>query len=72
MDPRIDEAKGRVKEAAGALTGNEELKAEGAREEADAQARQAVDAAAQKAKGVVADAAATVEDAIDSAKDHLT
>jgi len=30
MDPKIEDAAGRVKEAAGTLTGNDDLKAEGA------------------------------------------
>ncbi len=47
-DQRIDKAKGRVKEAAGALTGDEELKAEGRADQAKAAAKNAIDKAAEK------------------------
>ena len=36
MDPRLQDIKGRLKEAAGALTGNDKLKAEGAAVQAEA------------------------------------
>lgn len=36
MDPRLQDLKGRLKEAAGALTGNDKLKAEGAADQAEA------------------------------------
>ncbi|HEY0226067.1 MAG TPA: CsbD family protein [Mycobacterium sp.] len=47
-DQRIDKAKGRVKEAAGALTGDEELKVEGRADQAKAAAKNAIDKAAEK------------------------
>jgi uncharacterized protein YjbJ (UPF0337 family) len=72
MDPKVDDAKGRVKEAAGTLTGNEDLKAEGAAEQASAQAQQGIDDAADAAKGVVSDLSKKAEDAIDAVKDKLT
>jgi uncharacterized protein YjbJ (UPF0337 family) len=72
MDPKIDEATGRVKEAAGALTGNEDLKAEGQADQAKAQAQQALDDVADKAKGVVKDVADAAEGVIDSVKDKLS
>ena len=42
-DKNVDKAKGRVKEAAGALTGNRRLKKEGRVDEAKGSAKSAVD-----------------------------
>jgi len=72
MDPKIEDATGRVKEAAGALTGNDDLKAEGAAEQASAQAQQAVTDAADAAKSAVQDVAGAAESVIDSVKDKLS
>ncbi|MEI6363203.1 MAG: CsbD family protein [Actinomycetes bacterium] len=72
MDPKIEDATGRVKEAAGALTGNDDLKAEGAAEQASAQAQQAVNDAADAAKSAVQDVAGAAESVIDSVKDKLS
>jgi uncharacterized protein YjbJ (UPF0337 family) len=72
MDPTIDEAKGRAKEAAGTLTGNDDLKAEGAAEQQAAKAQQAINKAADSAKGAVSGAADAAESAIDSVKDALS
>lgn len=47
-----DEAKGRVKEAAGSLTGNEDLKNEGKIDKAAGGAKDAVNKAADKVKGI--------------------
>lgn len=55
-----DDIKGRVKEAAGDLTGNEDLQREGK-----------ADQLAGKAKELVDDVKEKVEDAIDSVKDKL-
>ena len=51
MGEKMDQAKGRVKEAVGDLTGNEDLKAEGEaqQDKADAQ-REAADAQAEARK----------------------
>jgi len=57
MDGKIDDAKGRVKEAAGDLTNNDDLKREGK-----------VDQAAGKVKEKVEDAKDWVEDKIDDIK----
>ena len=43
-----DEAKGRIKKAAGELTGNDELKREGTIDKAKGKAKQAVDKVAEK------------------------
>jgi uncharacterized protein YjbJ (UPF0337 family) len=72
MDPKIEDATGRVKEAAGALIGNDDLKAEGQADQAQAKAKQALDDAAQKAKDAVRSAAGAAEGAIDSVKDKLS
>jgi len=61
MDPRIEDAEGRVKEAVGDLTDNDELKAQGQADQASA-----------KVKGVVQDAADAAEGLVDKAKDLLT
>jgi uncharacterized protein YjbJ (UPF0337 family) len=46
----IDEAKGRAKEAAGDLSGDDELKREGKIDQAEGKAKDAVDQAGDKAK----------------------
>jgi uncharacterized protein YjbJ (UPF0337 family) len=50
-DKNIDEAKGRVKEAAGSLTDDKELKREGKVDRAKSSVKDAVDKVADKAKG---------------------
>ena len=57
----IDEAKGRVKEAAGDLTDNDDLKREGKADQAAASVKQGVEKVADKAG-----------DAVDSIKDKLS
>ena len=52
-DGKIDEAKGRLKEAGGDLTGDRELKNEGTVERATGSVKDAVDDVADKAKDVV-------------------
>jgi uncharacterized protein YjbJ (UPF0337 family) len=60
MDINTDQAKGRVKEAAGDLTGNEKLKSEGK-----------ADQAAGDVKKVVSDVADKAEEIIDTVKDAV-
>lgn len=60
MDINSDQAKGRVKEAAGDLTGNDSLKNEGK-----------ADQAAGDAKKVVSDVADKAEDMVDKVKDAV-
>jgi uncharacterized protein YjbJ (UPF0337 family) len=55
-DKHVDDAKGRVKEAAGALSGDDELKREGKADQAVASVKDATDKVAD-----------TVKDAVDSA-----
>jgi len=52
-DGSIDEAKGRIKEAAGDLTGNQELKDEGKVDRASGKVKGAVGDVADKAKDVL-------------------
>jgi len=52
-DKNIDEAKGRVKEAAGSLTDNDKLRREGKADQAKSSVKGAVDNVVDKAKDVV-------------------
>jgi uncharacterized protein YjbJ (UPF0337 family) len=52
-DGSMDEAKGRVKEAAGDLTGDQELKDEGKVDRASGKVKDAVGGVADKAKGLL-------------------
>ena len=60
MGENLDKAKGRVKQAAGDLTDDEELKAEGEGDELAGKVKGGIDALRDKA-----------EDAIDSVRDRL-
>lgn len=71
MDPKLQDAKGRAKEAAGALTGNEQLKAEGQADQAGAKVQQAADKAAAAAKDAIAGVADAAQGVVDSAREHL-
>lgn len=53
MSGKTDVVKGRVKEAAGALTGNDKLRAEGQTDQAVGKAKQAVQKAADTVKKAV-------------------
>jgi uncharacterized protein YjbJ (UPF0337 family) len=50
-DKNVDEAKGRVKEAAGSLTGDKDLKNEGKVDQAKSSVKDAVDKVADKVTG---------------------
>lgn len=50
-----DEAKGRVKEAAGDLTGDKDLQREGKTDQAAGKAKEAIDSTADKAKELLND-----------------
>ena len=58
---KSDEMKGRVKEAAGALTGDKKLKREGKTEQAAGKIKQAVEKVKEKTEEVIDD----VRDALD-------
>jgi uncharacterized protein YjbJ (UPF0337 family) len=60
MDGKMDDLKGRAKEAAGDLTDNDDLKREGK-----------VDRAAGKVKDTLADAKEKGEDLVDNAREKL-
>ncbi len=51
-DKNVDEAKGRVKEAAGAVTDDKDLKREGKTDQAKSSVKDAVDKAAETAKSL--------------------
>jgi uncharacterized protein YjbJ (UPF0337 family) len=53
MNGKTEEVKGRVKEAAGALTGNDKLREEGKRDQAVGKTKQAVQKAADAVKNAV-------------------
>jgi uncharacterized protein YjbJ (UPF0337 family) len=53
MSGKTDIVKGRIKEAAGALTGNDKLRAAGKRDQAVGKAKQTVQKAANKVKQAV-------------------
>jgi uncharacterized protein YjbJ (UPF0337 family) len=50
-DKKIDEGKGRLKEAAGALTGDDRMKREGKADQAKSKVKDAVDKVADKITG---------------------
>lgn len=52
-DKNLDEAKGRVKEAAGSISGDDSLKNEGKTDRAKSTAKDTVDKAAEKAKNLL-------------------
>ncbi len=52
-DKHVDEGKGRIKEAAGSLTGDESLKNEGQADQARSSVKDAVDRVADKTKNVL-------------------
>lgn len=58
--PNMDEIKGRAKEAAGDVTDDDELKAEGKADKASGKVKDAVDSAKDKA-----------DDAVDAVRDKL-
>jgi len=51
MDGKMDEAKGRIKEAAGDLTNNDKLKTEGKIDQGEGKVKGFVDDVADKLKG---------------------
>lgn len=53
---KTDEVKGRVKEAAGALTGDKDLKRKGKADQTAAKLKQALEKAQKGAEGVIDDA----------------
>lgn len=54
-DKNVDEGKGRVKEAAGSLTGDDSMKHEGQADQAKSSVKDAAGDVTEKAKGLVGD-----------------
>ncbi len=52
-DKNVDEGRGRLKEAAGSLTGDEDLKREGKADQAKASIKDKIDKAAEKVKDML-------------------
>ena len=52
-DKNVDEGKGRLKEAAGSLTGDQDLKREGRADQAKASTKDKIDKAAEKVKDLL-------------------
>jgi uncharacterized protein YjbJ (UPF0337 family) len=67
----IDEIKGRTKEAAGALTDDEELKREGKIDQASSTLKDKAEQAAEKAKDLVSDAADKAKELVGRSDDDL-
>jgi uncharacterized protein YjbJ (UPF0337 family) len=53
MDSNLDQAKGRIKQAAGDITGNKDLKKQGKADEAAGNAKEAVNGMKDKAEGLI-------------------
>jgi uncharacterized protein YjbJ (UPF0337 family) len=53
MDNDLDQAKGRIKQAAGDLTGNKDLKKEGKADEAAGKAKEFIEDTKDRAEGLV-------------------
>jgi uncharacterized protein YjbJ (UPF0337 family) len=53
MDNDLDQAKGRIKQAAGDLTGNKDLKKQGKADEAAGKAKEVIEDTKDKAEGLV-------------------
>jgi uncharacterized protein YjbJ (UPF0337 family) len=71
MGGKSEQAKGRAKEAAGILTGNQDLEAEGKTDRRRGEAEARVDRAKGKIDEFLGKAAAKVEQAADKTKDSL-
>lgn len=71
MSGKSDQAKGRAKEAAGILTGNEDLESEGKTDRITGEAKEKVDHAKDKIGEVIDTAKAKVDEAADKVKDAL-
>lgn len=71
MSGKSDQAKGRVEEAYGALTGDEELRAEGKRDQLAGKAKNKAAEAEEKVEHGIGKAKDAVESTIDKAKKAL-
>jgi uncharacterized protein YjbJ (UPF0337 family) len=64
MGSKTDKIKGRVKEAAGALTDNENLKCEGQRDQAVGEVKEVAETVAEKVKDTVEQVVQKVKNAL--------
>ena len=71
MGEKTDQAKGRVKEAAGALTGDKDLESEGKADRRAGEVKEKLGHAKDKVEEVVDKAEGQVEELVDKAKDAL-
>jgi uncharacterized protein YjbJ (UPF0337 family) len=71
VDDKTDQIKGRVKEAVGSLTGDENLKREGRADRLAGEAKEKLGVAKEKAEAVLDRAKDKAEEVIDKAKDAL-
>ncbi|MGZ5372757.1 MAG: CsbD family protein [Aeromicrobium sp.] len=71
MSGKSDQVKGRAKEAAGILTGNKDLEAEGKADRLTGEAEERIEHAKDKANELIDQAKGKVDEAADKAKDAL-
>ena len=71
MGAQSDQVKGRAKEAAGILTGNDDLEAEGTTDRLAGEAEEKIDHAKDKAEEVLDKAKEKVDESFDKTKDAL-
>lgn len=71
MGAQSDQVKGRAKEAAGIITGNEELEAEGKADRLAAEATEQIDHAKDKVEEALERALDTVEEVVDKTRDAV-
>jgi len=71
MSAQSDQAKGHAKEAAGLLTGNEDLQAEGRAERVAGETQERVDSVKERAEGVREKVQHTVDDTLEKARDAV-
>ena len=71
MSGEMDQAEGRVKQAAGDLTGDKDLEREGKLDELGGKAKDAFDDAKDKVEDVLEDVKDKADDAVDAIKDKF-
>ncbi|MGZ8723042.1 MAG: CsbD family protein [Aeromicrobium sp.] len=71
MSGESDQVKGRAKEAAGILTGNKDLEAEGKADRLTGEAEERIEHAKDKANELIDQAKGKADEAADKAKDAL-
>jgi uncharacterized protein YjbJ (UPF0337 family) len=71
MNTKAQQWKGRIKQAAGSLTGNKKLENEGRADRRAADAKERLAKAKGKVDEVIDEAAKSLEDAIDTATDSM-